>query len=50
MKASKIKGVPLNFDEDLKWSDHKGCNEADSYPDLSMSLVQRNQVMEERKR
>lgn len=46
----KIQGKPLNFDTDLKADDHKGCDKGDSYPDLSMSLIQRNKLQEDNRR
>ena len=34
----------------MKAADHAGCTGEDSYPDLSMSLTQRNKIKEDRLR
>ena len=40
----------LNLDTDLIVDSHTNCNKPDSYPDLSLSLVQRNKLREEQRR
>jgi hypothetical protein len=44
----KIKtfGKPLDFDQHLQLADHEGC-QASHYPDLSLTLVERNKQREQ---
>lgn len=45
-KKRKSFGKPINFDKHLLLADHKGCK-ATSYPDLSLTLVERNKLKEQ---
>lgn len=49
-EKKKQPGKPLIFDEHLKPLDHESCSKDDSYPDLSLTLVQRNKLREQRLR
>lgn len=41
---------PLNWDEIMEAANHEGCDKDDSYPDLSLTLPQRNKLKEDRLR